>query len=91
MHRFYISPENWNRGALALTGSEAYHARNVLRIRGGEKVVLFNGQGREITAEIVDLTGDEIGSTKIARSGDAAAAVPDCSRDRPFQKGKTWN
>jgi 16S rRNA (uracil1498-N3)-methyltransferase len=65
MHRFYISPENWNRGALALTGSEAHHARNVLRMKGGEKLVLFNGQGREITAEIVDLTGDEIGLRKL--------------------------
>src|SRR5437660_4111217 len=60
MHRFYISPENWDPRALALTGSEAHHARDVLRVRRGEKVVLFNGQGREITAEIVDFTGEEI-------------------------------
>src|SRR6266567_3149408 len=60
MHRFYISPENWNRGALALTGSEAHHARDVMRVRRGEKVVLFNGQGREITAEIVEFSGEEI-------------------------------
>lgn len=65
MHRFYISPENWNRDALALAGSEAHHARNVLRMKGGEKLVLFNGQGREITAEIVDLTGDEIRLRKL--------------------------
>jgi 16S rRNA (uracil1498-N3)-methyltransferase len=60
MHRFYISPENWNPGPLGLTGSEAHHARDVLRVRRGEKVVLFNGQGRETTAEIVDFTGEEI-------------------------------
>jgi 16S rRNA (uracil1498-N3)-methyltransferase len=65
VHRFYISPENWNRGALTLTGSEAHHARAVLRVRRGEKVVLFNGQGREITAEIVDLGSDEIGLRKL--------------------------
>src|SRR5215471_9382674 len=60
MHRFYISPENWNLGALALTGPEAHHARDVLRIRCGEKIVLFNGQGREITAEITDVSGEEV-------------------------------
>lgn len=60
MHRFYISPDHWNRGALALTRSEAHHARDVLRVRLGEKVVLFNGQGREITAEIADFSDDEI-------------------------------
>jgi 16S rRNA (uracil1498-N3)-methyltransferase len=65
MHRFYISPENWNRGAFALAGSEAHHARDVLRVRLGEKVVLFNGQGREITAEIADFTDDQIGLRKL--------------------------
>src|SRR6266404_3859763 len=65
MHRFYISPENWNPGALALIGSETHHARDVLRVRLGEKVVLFNGQGREITAEIADCSDDEIGLRKL--------------------------
>src|SRR5438128_7631699 len=64
MHRFYISPENWNHDALALTGSEAHHARDVLRMKRGDKLVLFNGRGREITAEIVDL-GDEIRLQKL--------------------------
>ncbi len=65
MHRFYISPENWNPDALALTGSEAHHARGVLRAKRREKLVLFNGCGREITAEIVDLTDDEIRLRKL--------------------------
>ena len=60
MHRFYVSPENWNRNSLMLRESEAHHARDVVRVRRGEKVVLFNGQGREITAEIVDLSSEEI-------------------------------
>jgi len=64
MHRFFISPENWNSGALTLAGSEAHHARDVLRMRTGEKVVLFNGRGHEITAEILDLGVDEIRSAK---------------------------
>jgi 16S rRNA (uracil1498-N3)-methyltransferase len=65
MHRFYISPENWDPRALALAGSEAHHARDVLRMKAGEKLVLFNGLGREITAEIVDLSGDKIGLRKL--------------------------
>jgi 16S rRNA (uracil1498-N3)-methyltransferase len=60
MHRFFISPETWNAGTLSLAGPEAHHARNVLRMRVGEKIVLFNGRGHEITAEIVDLGVDEI-------------------------------
>jgi len=65
MHRFFISPENWDPGALTLAGSEAHHARDVLRMRVGEKLVLFNGRGHEITAEIVDLAIDEIGLKKL--------------------------
>jgi 16S rRNA (uracil1498-N3)-methyltransferase len=65
MHRFFISPENWNSGALTLDGSEAHHARDVLRMRAGDKLVLFNGRGHEITAEIVALGTDEIGLKKL--------------------------
>ena len=64
MHRFYISPQNWNPRALALAGAEAHHARDVLRMKVGEKLVLFNGQGREITAEIINL-GDAITLRKL--------------------------
>jgi 16S rRNA (uracil1498-N3)-methyltransferase len=60
VHRFYVSSENWNPRALALTGPEAHHARDVLRMKAGEKLVLFNGQGREITAEILKIGSDEI-------------------------------
>jgi 16S rRNA (uracil1498-N3)-methyltransferase len=65
MHRFFVCPENWNSGALTLVGSEAHHARDVLRMRVGDKLVLFNGRGHEITAEIVELGGDEIGLRKL--------------------------
>ncbi len=65
MHRFFISPKNWNRDTLTLAGSEAHHARDVLRMRAGEKLVLFNGRGHEITAEIIDLGGDEIALRKL--------------------------
>ena len=55
MHRFYVAPEDWNPDALTLSESEAHHARDVLRMKRGEKLVVFNGCGREVTAEIVDL------------------------------------
>ena len=65
MHRFYIPPENWNPDALVLTNAEAHHARDVLRLKRGDKLVVFNGRGREITAEIVDLAKDEIDLRKL--------------------------
>src|SRR5215216_6446842 len=68
MHRFYISPQHWDARALALTGSEAHHARDVLRMKVGQKLVLFNGGGREITAEIVEVGRDNIALRKLYES-----------------------
>lgn len=65
MHRFYIPPENWNPGALVLSGAEAHHARDVLRMERGDKLVVFNGRGREITAEVVNRARDEIRLRKL--------------------------
>ena len=65
MHRFYIAPENWDSRGLALRGSEAHHARNVLRMQAGDKLVLFNGEGRELTAEITNVAGQELRLRKL--------------------------
>jgi len=53
MHRFYIAPENWHPDAPVLTGAEAHHCTTVLRLEPADKIVVFDGRGCEITAEIV--------------------------------------
>jgi 16S rRNA (uracil1498-N3)-methyltransferase len=50
MHRFHLPPNDWS--SRTITGSEAHHARSVLRLQPGDRVVLFDGRGREATAEI---------------------------------------
>ena len=65
IHRFYISPQNWDPRALILRGSEAHHARDVLRLQQRDRVVVFNGCGREVTAEIADLNRDEVSLRKL--------------------------
>jgi 16S rRNA (uracil1498-N3)-methyltransferase len=65
MHRFYIPPETWDANALVLRGGEAHHARTVLRMDRGEKAVLFNGRGREATAEVTELGREEIRFRKL--------------------------
>ena len=68
MHRFYVEPENWHLQELALRGSEAHHARDVLRMQPGDKLVIFNGKGRELTAEITNVGDDEIRLQKLHES-----------------------
>jgi 16S rRNA (uracil1498-N3)-methyltransferase len=60
MHRFYLAPEDWNPDSLVLAGAEAHHARDVLRLQPAARVVVFNGRGHEITAEIAKVSRDEI-------------------------------
>src|SRR5467141_918708 len=60
MHRFYLAPEDWNPDSLVLGGGEAHHARDVLRLQPAGRLVVFNGHGHEITAEIAKVTRDEI-------------------------------
>ena len=65
MHRFYVPPNDWNSGAPTLNGAEAHHARNVLRMQPGDKVVLFDGRGREVTAQITSLEGAQVQLRKL--------------------------
>src|ERR1700730_8715685 len=65
MHRFYVAPEDWRSDALSLTGSEAHHCRTVLRLESSDKIVLFDGCGREVTAEIVSSDSSAIHLRKL--------------------------
>jgi len=71
VHRFYVTPENWNPDMLVLNGTEAHHARDVLRLKRGEKVVVFNGRGREIAAEIIDVDKGAVNLRKLHETGTA--------------------
>jgi 16S rRNA (uracil1498-N3)-methyltransferase len=68
VHRFYIPPKAWNPNDLILTGAEAHHARDVLRLKRGDKAVLFNGRGREFTAEITDTQDREVRFRKLTET-----------------------
>ncbi|MEO5721613.1 MAG: 16S rRNA (uracil(1498)-N(3))-methyltransferase [Chthoniobacterales bacterium] len=68
MHRFHIAPHAWSPDSPTLSGPEAHHAKNVLRLSPGDKVVLFNGRGHEMTAEITALDGREISLRKLHES-----------------------
>lgn len=51
--RFHIS-ELGSEPTLRLTGGEAHHLRNVLRMEAGETLWLFDGRGGEVLGEIVE-------------------------------------
>lgn len=52
MRRFYAPPENFNNQIITLNPEETRHLRDVLRLRAGENVQIFDGCGKEFLAEI---------------------------------------
>jgi 16S rRNA (uracil1498-N3)-methyltransferase len=60
MHRFYLPPEECQADELSLSGAEAHHARDVLRLGKGERVVVLDGVGHEYSAVVRAFAGDSI-------------------------------
>lgn len=52
MRRFYAPKENFQDKNVSLNPEETRHLRDVLRLRAGENVQVFDGQGREFSCEI---------------------------------------
>ena len=52
MRRFYAPPENFKNDNVALHEEETRHLRDVLRLRTGEKIRIFDGENREFVCKI---------------------------------------
>ena len=55
MHRFYITDKINARGSVDITGPEARHIKDVLRLRAGDPLLLFDGSGMEFRGEITTI------------------------------------
>ena len=60
MHRFYLPPERCQDASLVLTGSEAHHARHVVRVRRGDRVAVVDGTGYEFVCEVEGFEHDAV-------------------------------
>jgi 16S rRNA (uracil1498-N3)-methyltransferase len=58
MARFHLPPASWE--SAMLTGDEARHLSQVLRIKRGETVTVFDGVGRRAQAEVLEVSKDRI-------------------------------
>lgn len=56
MHRFFCPNIDLRQNIIVLTESkEVHHLKNVLRLRPGDSVALFNGSGEETAGEILSI------------------------------------
>jgi len=55
--RFFVRNENIKSKTAVLSREESNHLKNVLRLKKGDSIVLFNGTGEEFEGRIQTLTG----------------------------------
>lgn len=68
MPRFYISPDRWNLDRLVLDEVETHHATDVLRMKVGDRAVVFNGLGVSAEVEFAAVSKRAIELKRIAVS-----------------------
>lgn len=68
--RFFIPPAQWNPDKLVLDAAEAHHAFEVLRLKAGDRVTVFDGAGHEATVElgVASKTGASLKTLQQAKS-----------------------
>jgi len=74
-HRFHIQPTDSSSERIQLDDNEAHHAIHVLRVRSGDQIELFDGQGNLYQAEIATLSKKNV-EAKISAHTHTDAQTP---------------
>jgi len=77
MRRFFVDRLAGNEKIVLITGKELHHLKNVLRLKKGDHIVVFDGSGREF-----------LGSIENISKGEACIAIEkkvEVSRESPFE------
>jgi 16S rRNA (uracil1498-N3)-methyltransferase len=88
MPRFHLPSESWQSGVL--TGDEARHLTQVLRIKPGETVTVFDGCGRRASAEILVASRDHV-SLKLGETSTPPQPLPAITLAQAIPKGKNMD
>lgn len=67
MRRFFIGNQLHEDNRITITGPEAHHLKNVLRLKAGGRIICLDGQGTEYEAELERLGEIEITARIIER------------------------
>jgi 16S rRNA (uracil1498-N3)-methyltransferase len=72
MRRFYASPEQFGGDTITLSKEETRHLRDVLRLKPGDEVHVFDGEGREFAASVEQVGKSETVLRKVKQVEPAA-------------------
>ena len=60
MKRFFAPPCSWESDRVRLSETESEHALRVLRLKSGDQVEVFDGQGRRALSRIISARGSAV-------------------------------
>src|SRR6185312_14453254 len=89
MRRFYLSPSECQTDPLALTGGEARHAAEVLRIRTGDEAAILDGEGRELICRVEKVDRKSV-QLKIVQTNVSPAPACAITLIQAIPKGKIF-
>ena len=88
MRYFFIEQSTTDDPQLLITGSDARHIRTVLRLKPGDKIGLFDGQGFEYQARIVAVSAGSIEVSVLQRYPATAESPVQIIVGQAFLKAK---
>jgi 16S rRNA (uracil1498-N3)-methyltransferase len=88
MARFHLPRESWQTGLL--TGDEARHLSQALRVKPGETVTVFDGCGCRAAAEVLTVSRDHV-SLMIGEAVSPAPPLPAITLAQAIPKGKNMD
>lgn len=87
--RFHLPPSCWDSEP-ALVGDEARHLAQVLRARPGERVTVFDGVGRQASAEVLAVSRDRV-PLRLGEVSITLGPHPAITLAQAIPKGKTMD
>jgi 16S rRNA (uracil1498-N3)-methyltransferase len=76
MRRFFIPNHSLSGGSTVITGDDAGHIRNVLRLKSGDEIELIDGTGLECDARIVRMAAGKVEVSILRRRLSEYLAIP---------------
>lgn len=87
MHRFFSEEIDSTSGEIRLSGSDAHHASQVLRLAEGDEIKVGSGDGRDYTCRITSISNEEVIAVIEDISGNAAELPTRITLYQGFPKG----
>lgn len=88
MPRFLLPPDCWQ--SAELHGDEARHLAQVLRIKPGQSVTVFDGNGRQAEAEVLTATREQV-ILKLGEAKSTPTPQPTITLVQAIPKGKNMD